>query len=83
MQGEVINPSRGQLTVGSQRLMAGFLDLSGDLRISFSAPSFKPPLNGKAKLDGRDIIIEEVKAESPFQAHRTWTLLAHFADTEA
>lgn len=82
MQGEVINPSRASLSVGSQRIMAGYLDVNGALRISFSAKTFKPPLNGKAKLDGRDIIIEEVKSESPFQAHRTWTLLAKFAELE-
>jgi hypothetical protein len=82
MQGAVVNPSRGVLSLASQRLSVGYLDVHGGLRISFPAATFKPPANGKAKLDGRDIVIDEVKSETPFAPHRTWTLIARFAETE-
>ena len=80
MKGAVINPVRGVLTIGSQRFNAGVLEVGGNLRISFLTPTLKPPANGKAKLDGHPIIIDEVKSESPFSPHRTWTLFARRED---
>lgn len=83
MQGDVINPVRGELMIGSLRFSVGVLNVDGALRISFPALKLKPPANGKAKLDGRSIIIDEVKSESPFRPHRTWTLIARYVEESA